>query len=349
MTASEVTIDDVARAAGVSPSTVSRVLSGRTNVAQVKRELVLKTVREMGYLPNPTARVLAGGRSMSIGVLTQDITSPFYGEVIHGIQQGLQNSFYLPLFASGHWDLDAEDSAFRMLMSRRVDALIVLGTHTPDEDLLAVAQKMPVVTVGRRIEGNPFPGYKLDNVKAARTAVRHLLSLGHQRVAHIAGPMHHSDARDRLEGYRQELAAARLPYDERIVVEGDFMETSGLLALEALISRGAPFTAIFSANDQMAFGARLALFRRNLRVPEDISLMGFDDIPGSSFTTPPLTTIRQPNFDLGVAAAQAVLNFLQDQPARAAAFSADLVVRESTARSRMNPPGTRRRAARELP
>ncbi len=349
MTASEITIDDVARAAGVSPSTVSRVLSGRTNVAANKRELVLKTVQEMGYLPNPTARVLAGGRSMSIGVLTQDITSPFYGEVIHGIQQGLRGSFYQPLFASGHWDLDAEDSAFKMLMSRRVDALIVLGTHTPDEDLLAVTQKMPVVTVGRLIGGNPYSGYKLDNVQAARTAVRHLLDLGHQRIAHIAGPQHHSDARDRLEGYRQELAAAGLPFDARIVAEGDFMETSGLMAMEALIARGVPFTAIFSANDQMAFGARLALFRRNLRVPEDISLVGFDDIPGSSFITPPLTTIRQPNYDLGMAAARAVLHFLNDQPVQNASFTADLVARESTARVRPGAPTTRRRASRELP
>ncbi|ADV67540.1 LacI family DNA-binding transcriptional regulator [Deinococcus maricopensis] len=345
MTESVITLEDVARAAGVSPSTVSRVLNGSAKVAAPKHDTVMRVVRELGYRPNPIAQGLASGRSMSIGVLTQDITSPFYGDMLHGIEEGLYGSPYHPVFASGHWHVEDETSALHTLLNRPVDALIVLGGHTPDASLLALAGRVPVIAVGRRLHGHDLACLNIDNVSGAHQGVQHLLDLGHTHIAHIAGPSAHRDARDRLDGYRRALQNAGLPINDQLIVEGDFMEPSGLLAVETLITRGAPFTAIFAANDQMAYGARLALFRRGIRVPEDVSLVGFDGLPGSAFTTPPLTTVRQPTFEMGRAAAQAALNALNGNAPHLPRLATELVVRESTALHRAR---TARRARKTV-
>jgi LacI family transcriptional regulator len=155
--------------------------------------------------------------------------------------------------------------------------------------------------------------------------------LGHQRIAHIAGPAAHQDALERRDGYRRALSAAGLPVDEQLIVEGDYTEQSGLLAVQMLLSRGAMFTAIFVANDQMAYGTRLGLYRHGIRVPEDISLVGFDDLLSSAYTTPPLTTVRQPTLEMGRTAAKAVLQLLEDQPIELSALATALVIRESAA------------------
>lgn len=325
------TLEDVARVAGVSVSTASRVLSGTANVRPAKRDAVLRAAEQLGYRPNAAARGLASGRSMLIGVLTQDIASPFYGETLRGVEDSLEGSGYSGIFASGHWRAEAEASALNSLTGRAVDGLIVLGGQTPDERLREINAHLPVIAVGRQIAGLEHRCLRIDNVRGGYDCTRHLLELGHRRVAYVAGPEDHRDARDRLEGHRQALREWGMEDEPALTFQGDFHEPSGLLAVEALLSRGAVFSAVVVANDQMAYGVRLGLYRRGIRVPDDVSLVGFDDLAGSAFTTPPLTSVRQPTYEMGMAAAEALLAILNGASPALPLFEARLMVRESVA------------------
>jgi LacI family transcriptional regulator len=325
-----ITILDIAREAGVSPSTVSRVLNGTVPVAVDKRDAVLAVVKRLRYRPSAMAQGLVRGRSDAVGVLTQSIASPFYGEILLGIEQELFSSGYVPVIASGNWRTEKEIAALDMLSARRVDAMIVLAGVISDEHLRQAAHDLPLVVVGRSVAGLEQQCLRIDNQRAAEEATRHLLTLGHRRIAHIAGSNHHQDAADRRAGYIQALVSAGIPVDEQLIVTGDYTEPSGLLAIQSLLSRGVMFTAIFAANDQMAFGARLALYRNGIRVPDDVSLVGFDDQPAAAYTTPPLTTVRQPTHTIGRAAARAVIQLLEAQPLQLPALTPELIIREST-------------------
>ncbi|BDP43369.1 LacI family transcriptional regulator (plasmid) [Deinococcus aetherius] len=331
---SSVTLAQVARAAGVSASTVSRILNGTANVSVEKREAVERTLAQLNYQPNVLARGLAGGRTMNVGVLTQDISSPFYGEALRGVEQGLAGSGYVPVFMSGHWHEKEETEAIDLLLARRVDAMLILGGVTPDAGLREVAGRVPLVAIGRSLPDLGRQCLRVDNRHGAFLATRHLIELGHRSIAHIAGIPSHRDAQDRLEGYREALADAGIGFDPDLVLAGDFLEHSGFLATTRLVEGRGFFTAIFAANDQMAYGARLALHRKGLRVPEDISLVGFDDLAGSAYTCPPLTTVRQPVHEMGRAAARCVLRMLAGQPPALPPLQVQLVLRESTARRR---------------
>jgi LacI family transcriptional regulator len=328
------TISDIAAEANVSPATVSRVLNETTPVAPEKRAAVLAAVERLNFRPNLHARSLASGRTMAIGIVTQSVASQFYGELTYGIERGLADSDYHPIITSGNWQLDDEHTALAMFSERQVDGLIVLGGSGNDEELHMLNQRTPVIAVGRRIVGLEDRRLDVGNQQGAYRAVRHLIELGHRSIAHITGVTSHPDAQERRLGYEQALQEAGIQLDERLIAEGSFIEQSGLLALEALVSRGVSFSAIFAANDQMAYGARLGLYRRGLRVPDDISLVGFDDLPTSAYTTPPLTTVNQHMREQGQAAARAMLQVLQGGAIDLPLIPAELVVRESTARLR---------------
>ncbi len=328
-----VTILDIARHAGVSPSTVSRVLNGTTPVAPQKQTAVLKAMKQLDYSPNVVARDLKQGRTSAIGILTQDLSSPFYGLVMVGIEAGLEESSYYPIFASGHWMMQKERRAFDFLLKRRVEALILHGGSIPDEELRQVAMELPMVIIGRQVDGLESQCLVFNSFDSAYRATSYLIERGHRSIAHITGLLSHKDAVDRRNGYCQALLDTGIEIQEDLIVEGDYTERSGLLAVETLFTapKHKPFTAIFAANDQMAIGARLALYRHGVRVPEDVSLMGFDDQYGSAYLTPPLTTIRQPAFDMGYAAAKTILAMLTGIEVALKPFTIELVPRESVA------------------
>lgn len=328
-----VTVVEVAREAGVSPSTVSRIMNGTARVAPDKQRSVEQAVQRLGYRPNMMARNLVRGNSRTVGVLTQAIGSPFYNGALHGIEDGLMPHGYAPLIVSGHWHSDQEGHAIELLLGRRVEALIVLGGSVPEAELHEVAGSLPVVVLGRRIARPDFAGHSLalDNFGGARRATAHLIERGHRAIGHIMGLPEHLDAQDRLAGYRAALESHGLPFDPQLVVQGDFQEASGLLGMQRLLEQNLPITAVFCANDQMAYGARLALYRRGIRVPDDLSLVGFDDLPGSLYGSPPLTSVRQPMHDLGLRLAEFVLARLRGETPALSAPPLDLIVRESTA------------------
>ena len=325
----KVTIRDIAEHAGVSVATVSRVLNNTVPVARSKRVAVLNAVEALGYRPNVVAQELARGHTQAVGILPQGISNPFYSRLLKGVEQGLRGSAYYPLFASGEQPAE-QASALDLLLSHRVEALIIMGGHIPDDELLDVARRLPVVTIGRTIRGLEWRCVRVENREGAYKATRHLRDLGHTRIAHITGLPWHGDAVARLEGYRQALRDTGIDPDPALVVEGDFEEQSGLAGTEKLILSGAPFTAIFAGNDQMAYGAGLALFRRGLHVPRDVSIVGFDDQPSAAYMWPPLTTIRQPAVEMGIATARALLDELRGRGFVQPTFHTDLVLRAST-------------------
>jgi LacI family transcriptional regulator len=308
------------------------VLNGSKRVADDKRALVLAAIEQHQYRPNALARGLVRGRSMTVGILMQDISSPFFAWMISGIEQGLDRAAYRPIFASTHWRTEHQEKEIRslqLLLERRVDGVIVLGSSIPDDDLRAVAAQIPLIVVARRIQGLEPQCLYVDNQGGAYRATRYLLGLGHTRIAHIAGPAGHPDAGDRLAGYRRALTDADLSVDDRLIVAGQLSEESGLAGVEELLARGERFSAIFAANDQTAYGAMLGLFNHGYRIPTDMSLVGFDDQFLSAYTLPPLTTVRQPSIEMGRAAAEGLLRLLNNEEPMLAHFPTDLIIRKS--------------------
>ncbi len=326
------TLLDVARLAGVSPSTVSRILNGTARVADEKRQAVEAAIQKLRFRPNLSARGLRSGSTRTIGVLTQDLESPYFARAAKGVDEALVGSGYTPIVVSGHWNPLEELERVGLLTARKVDGIIILGGSLSDAQIIELAQQQPVAISGRRLEAPGVFSFHQDQVEGARLATEHLIQLGHRYIAHIAGPDKHVDAQERKQGFLLAHSQAGLTVDPALIVEGDYMETGGVDAMTQLLDSGRRFSAVFCANDQTLWGAGLAVHRRGLRVPGDFSLVGFDDLSQSAFMTPPVTTVRQHMHEMGKAAAHALLRALG---ARVEANTPEvpaieLVVRETT-------------------
>lgn len=328
------TLHQVARMAGVSPATVSRYLNGTARVSDEKRGSIERAILELNYKPNQVAQSLKMGSSHTIGVLTQSLVSGYFNEAMTGIEDVMKQAGYALLIMSGHWRADQEAERVETLIGRRVDGVVILTGNMADSQILDFSQRVPIVAFGRQLRSERVLGFSLDNYAGACHAVGHLIEHGHRRIAFIAGPPDHFDAQARLAGYRDTLARHGMPLDEELVAQGDFLESGGLAAVERMLARGTGFSAIFAANDLMAFGARLALYRRGIRVPEDVSIVGFDDVPGSMYTTPPLTTVRQPLYDVGRCIGANMLGLIRQQAQSVPLPAMSLMVRESVQRMR---------------
>ena len=329
---SEITIVDIASRANVSKSTVSRVLNNSTHVNDDKRDAVLAAMDELGYKPNVFARGLAGGQSMTIGIMTQNIGSPFYDSIAQGMINGLSGTGYTPIFVDGQWEQSTEMAVLNTLLDRRVDGLLLIGGTIPLEEMNTLREQIPTVVVARELEGWSGQCVLVDNLEAGYVATKHLIDFGHRNIAIFLGNKDHPDATDRYKGYVKALNEADIELNEDLVFQGDFSSQSGLLGVSSLLSRGINFTAIFAANDMVAFGARLALHRQGLRVPEDVSLVGFDDQAEAAYATPPLTSMRQPAIEMGKNASQALIDLIANKETPMKKMSAKLQIRESVAR-----------------
>ena len=320
----------VAELSGVSPSTVSRILNNTAKVSDSKKETVLRVIEETGFRPNLAARTLAGGRAMSVGVLTQYIDSPFYGEAIRGIEEVLASEGYTALFASGQGDRRLELERLSMLMERNIDGLIVLSSTLEDDELEALAKELPVVLTGRATLNQKLTSIGFDNLGGGALALGHLADLGHKIIAVIDGP-DDPDSALRMEGIRSECRQRGIHLDSARVEVGDFNEQGGYRAMCRLLAKDRHFSAVIALNDQMAYGAMLALNEAGLHVPEDVSLVGFDNLSHSAYTVPPLTTISQPVNRIGAMAASTVLAMSAGfEQSMDQAVDASIVVRQST-------------------
>lgn len=348
MGAGPVSIYEVARIAGVSVATVSRVLNGKGPVRQDTSRRVLQAVESLGYVPHSAARSLSTRRTMNIGVLLPEVHGEFFSEIVRGIDLAARAAGYHVLVSGSHSDL-AETAAVLNALHGRTDGLILM-TPGAGADWLRrnLPRRLPAVLLNHSGEGTGHGGdhdsIQVDNRRGALLAVEHLLSLGHRRIAMLSGPPGNDDAAERLAGYREALAAAGLAPDPALELPGDFAEESGYragLALAGVSLVGATLvdlaprpTAVFAANDAMAIGCLAALREQGLDVPGDVSLAGFDDIPIARYLTPALTTVSVAIADLGGRAMERLLAVIaagREVPARQDVITPTLKVRASTA------------------
>ncbi|HJU38099.1 MAG TPA: LacI family DNA-binding transcriptional regulator [Tahibacter sp.] len=329
-----VTIKDVARAAGVSVASVSRALNGHDNVTPETRERINEVARELRYMPHGAARSLITKRTQTIGAVLPDLYGEFFSELIRGMDVAARRNNLHLLVSSSHGSASETALALRMLQGR-VDGLLVMSPHA-DADLLAdnLPAKLPTVLMNTRVNGNGYPSLIIDNYAGAYAMVRHLVERGFRRIALIAGPEQNFDALERRRGYASALAQL-LPGTAEIVLPGDFTEAAGYRAAQAVRSRRDPPDAIFAANDTMALGCLFALQEAGMRVPHDIAVVGFDDIPIARYVTPALTTVRVRIAELGERAMARLVSTIEHPDgaqAHAETLGCDLVVRQSCAR-----------------
>ncbi|MBK5566361.1 LacI family DNA-binding transcriptional regulator [Ensifer sp. SSB1] len=307
-------IKDIAERAGVSVATVSRALSGSSLVTDETRKRINALARELNYRPNVSARNLRTRRSMSVLLVVRDVGNPFYLEILKGVEATAREAGYAVLMGNTENDPDREVEYFNMLRDGHADGMILMTGKLPPPQPgeSADLSHLPVVIALEMIEGSGFPHVQIDNVAAAEAAVEHLVALGHRRIAHIAGPLPEVMALHRRDGYRAAMKAAGLAIPEGYEVRGDYLLESGEARAADLFALPEPPTAIFAANDEMAYGAIHALRRLGRDVPGDVSVVGFDDLYLSKAFYPPLTTVSQPRADIGRTAMSQLLNILSD-------------------------------------
>lgn len=328
-----VTILDIAEKACVSPATVSRVINNSVLVKESKRKLVTDAMDELGFRPNALARGLVSGRSMSIGVVTQDIGSPLYDSIAMGVIRGLKASGYSAILADGLWRENKEAEVVNTLLDRQIDGLVLIGGHLTKDELSKLKLGIPVILVGREVKEWEDYCISIDNFSAAYEATKFLIELGHRRIGHVIGRAGHEDSEQRLRGYREALANAGIELIPNLIYQGDFSPQSGVLAVSSFMERGESFSAVFAGNDLMAMGVCRALSQRSIRCPEDVSVIGFDDQTEAAYFVPSLTTMSQPSVEMGGVASAALLDMIAGKPHEIPTLTASLKVRESTQRS----------------
>jgi LacI family transcriptional regulator len=328
------TLRDVARIAGVHPGTVSRALNPATE-ALVRDETVARVrqvAEDLGYRPNPLARGLKTNRTFTVGVIVPDIQNPLFPPIIRGLDDRLGEAGYTPLIANTDNDPVRERIDFEAMRARAVDGFITATARLDHELLDEVATPgVPVVLVNRGLEDGGLPSATADDRAGVRLAVEHLVALGHRRIAHLAGPQAVSTGHRRHAGFRDAMDAAGL--DASQVRFGDaFTEPEGARLCEELLAGGTPVTAIVAGNDLMALGCYDVFAARGIECPREVSVVGFNDMPFADRFAPPLTTVRIPHYEIGVAAAQLLLDILNgahDGP-EDVVLPVELVVRGST-------------------
>jgi len=328
------TIFDVAEKAGVSISTVSRVLNGKDRVHPDTARRVLDAVAELGFRQNPLARALVRQRSETVGLVIPKVNDPFLFEIVRGVEDGLTDTGYSLLIAS-HPRSSDDRRNLEPLRQHVVDGIIAVAVDLQRTEIDELLQRrLPIVL----IQSEPREGvtsFTVDNYGGACRLVEHLLSHHYRRFAYIRGSEFTSDSAERLRALRDTLAAHGLSLDERYVVAGDYLRGSGHRAMTELLALSPRPDVVFAANDQMASDAMVAIHERGLRVPDDIALAGFDDIPLASYLTPALTTVHQPTYELGYQAAEIALSMIKEEvpsEPKHVVLPTRLVVRDSCGR-----------------
>lgn len=326
----KISIKDVAKAAGVSHSTVSRALSDNPLIAEKTRARIQRLAQKMGYTPNAIARGLVTQRTHTIGVVVTSIADPFVSEVVRGIEEIAGDQRYRVFLGTSHNDPVREVNLVKALREWRVDGVIIAASRVGSlyKPLLKEIG-VPIVLINNQHAGTYIHSVGVDDVRGAQVATRHLIEQGHRVIAHLQGPADHISSANRLEGYRCALRDAKIKFDASLVLPGNGRAEAGVHAIDLLEHSPRP-TAIFCYNDMTAIGVMSALRRAGIRVPADMSIVGFDDIPFAAYVDPPLTTLHQPKDEMGRAAMMMLLALLHDKPVDNLIMEGKLIVREST-------------------
>lgn len=326
------TIYEVSKLVGVSVATVSRVINGSARVSDKTRQKVLSAMQALDYQPNPIAQSLATNRSDCVGVLVPEIHGPVFGAMLSGIEAELRTAGKFTIFATGH-NLEAKErEAIRFLLKRNCDALIMHVEALADAFIHQQAHEgPPLLIMNRVVSGLEDRCISLDNEHGGYIATTMLLEMGHRRIAYVSGPLAWGDASARLDGHRRALKEYGQELDERLVIESNFHEVGGSEAMAELLRRDIPFSAVVCANDEMAAGAMDTLRTHGVKVPGEVSLVGFDNVPLGRYLHPKLSTINYPITEMGRTAAHWVLDnvYGHDGTAIHHVFKPSLVMRAS--------------------
>lgn len=329
-----ITIKDIAREANVSITTVSRVLNDKPDVSEATKKKVKEIIDDLDYRPNGLARGLVLNKTHTIGLIIPDISNPFFPGVAKGVEELASKLNYSVIYCNTGNNINEEKEAIKLLKSRRVDGMIVslsVNDKTREELNELAKNKFPVVQIDRNIPGVNIPTVSIDNIKASQGVVNYLSEMGHTKIAHITGNLDVISAQDRLEGYTKGLAGAGLEYIRAWIKEGDYSKESGYKKMREILRGDSIPTAVYAANDMMALGVYQAVLEEGLTIPEDISVVGYDDIEITSLITPRLTTVFQPKHLLGEKAVKLLVNKINkpDLDFADQILNTELIIRDS--------------------
>lgn len=310
----QATIKDVARESGVNISTVSRALNNSYGVNDQTRKQVIAVAARLNYRANRIARGLVTGRSHSLALVVSDIRNPFFAEVARGAEDAAQRANCDLVLCNSDLDADKQMEYVWSLREKRVDGILMNSVSALNKEQQAQLATcgVPIVLLNRFASNRTFSTVSADNESGGALAAQYLLDLGHRKIAHITGPQRHGNLTDRMRGFVRTLASAKNPV-QPVVLHGNFNFSGGTELTRKLLDKHPNVTAIFAGNDVMAYGAIRAALDRGLRIPEDLSLIGFDNIEFSSIMHPPLTTIHQPKYEMGQAAVEILLRLARDK------------------------------------
>jgi LacI family transcriptional regulator, repressor for deo operon, udp, cdd, tsx, nupC, and nupG len=302
-----VKMSDVARLANVSTATVSRVLTKPESVKAETKQKVLEAIHQLNYKPNMVARQFRRKETKIVLVVVPDITNPFFSRVLRGIEHTAVQNGYQVIVGDTENNVKRECEYLNLLRQKQADGMILLTARIDKDDLQEIANQYPVVLACEYIEGISVPTVSIDNISSARKAVEHLIQIGHKKIAHITGPLNVILSRDRLKGFQQAMMNHDLTIDPVFIQEGNFTYNSGFNQMVKLLALENPPTAVFAANDEMAVGTVKAAIENGKKVPEDLAVVGFDNIKISEIFEPSITTIEQPKYKIGINAMELLI------------------------------------------
>jgi LacI family transcriptional regulator len=329
------TIKDVAKHANVSTATVSHVINNTRFVSEETKSKVLNSMEALNYKPNAIARSLRRKETKIIGLVIPDNTNPYFAEIAWSIEMASSKLGYSIILCNSDGDIKKESFYINLLIEKQVDGVVLVSAGESTENFRFLQEnEIPTVMVDRESPNVNTDSVQIDNAGCGEMATKHLISLGHKKIACITGPSQVTPSYDRLIGYKKALTKAGLPIFDDYIIKGDFRPQGGYFAAKKLINLKDPPTAIFACNDLMAFGVNHAITEAGYSIPQDFSLVGFDDIYLSTYVNPPLTTIRQPRIEMGREAIDCLLMRIKDNVhySRSVSLSAELIVRSSTMR-----------------
>ncbi|MGQ4665372.1 LacI family DNA-binding transcriptional regulator [Metabacillus halosaccharovorans] len=328
-------MSDVAKLANVSPATVSRVLSNPDLVSKETREKVMEVINKVNYKPHIVARQFRTKETKIILVVVPDITSAFFSKVLRGIEHVAVQNGYQVILGDTENDTEREQEYINLLLQKQADGMVLLTARQDKTQLEEIAEHFPMVLACEYMDGLNVPTVSIDNISSARKATEHLIQQGHTKIAHITGPINVILSRDRLRGFQQAMMSHDFEIDSAYIQEGDFTFESGYHQMLKLLALETPPSAVFVFNDEMAMGVIKAVKDSHLSIPEDVAVVGFDNIKMSSVIEPNLTTINQPKYEIGKKAMELLLKLINGESLQKKKFvmKDELIVRESSVKN----------------
>lgn len=331
----KVTIKQIAQEAGVSTATVSKVLNKKDeHISTATTERIMKIVKEYNYIPNGLASSMVTKKSRTLGLLIPDITNPFFPEIARGVEDKASEENYNVIFCNTDDDLVKEEKCLFMLIEKMVDAIIMIPSSERTKDYKCLKNiSIPIIFVDRDLDVEHFTAKVLvNNYEGSYNAVTYLIDKGYKKIAFITGPPSTKTSQQRLEGYKKALENRNIPYDKSYVLEGTFKREWGIQAVIQLIDKNIDFDAVYCGDDIIAIGAMKALKDKGYKIPDDIGIMGYDNIYISELVEPPLSTVRQPNYHMGAKAVSIALEAIDNKNSNGeiTILKTELIIRKST-------------------